>query len=257
MESKSWYDYPQYYDLGFRDVVKDEANFLEAAFKKYVPFKVRKLFEPGCGTGRLVIEMASRGFQLTGLDLNPNALAYCGKKLERKGLKAKLVVGDMTDFALSPPFDAAFNTLNTFRHLTTEDQAVRHLKLIAKHLKQGGIYVLAFHLLPPDADLYGAERWTASQGKTKINYSLNVVDSSRRKRVERLSITMNIHKPSGKIRLKDEFDLRLYNASQVKSLFASVPELELVEIYDFWYDITEPQKLDNEIVDAVFILKKK
>ncbi len=68
---------------------------------------------------------------------------------------------------------------------------------------------------------------------------------------------MNIHKPSGKIRLKDEFDLRLYNASQVKSLFASVPELELVEIYDFWYDITEPQKLDNEIVDAVFILKKK
>ncbi len=111
--------------------------------------------------------MASRGFQLTGLDLNPNALAYCGKKLERKGLKAKLVVGDMTDFALSPPFDAAFNTLNTFRHLTTEDQAVRHLKLIAKHLKQGGIYVLAFHLLPPDAIFMGQSVGPRLKGKPR------------------------------------------------------------------------------------------
>ncbi len=255
--SKTWYDYPQYYDLGFRDVVHDEAKFLVEAFKKYVPGKTKKIFEPGCGTGRLVFEMASRGYQVTGLDLNANALAYCQKRLERKGLKAKLVQGDMTKFTLPTKFDAAFNTLNTFRHLVSEEQAVDHLNLVADHLKPGGIYVIGFHLLPPDAELYGSERWTAKQGETKINYSLSVMESSRRKRLEHLRITMNIHRPSGKLRLQDEFDLRLYSAAQVKSLFASVPKFELKDVFDFWYDISEPLPLNDDLEDAVFVLQKK
>jgi hypothetical protein len=58
-------------------------------------------------------------------------------------------------------------------------------------------------------------------------------------------------------RLRDEFDYRLYSAAQIKQLFDSVPQLELLEIYDFWYDLTDPQKLDNELSDAVFILRRR
>jgi hypothetical protein len=58
-------------------------------------------------------------------------------------------------------------------------------------------------------------------------------------------------------RLRDEFDYRLYSAAQIKQLFDSVPELELLEVYDFWYDLTDPQKLDNELSDAVFILRRR
>lgn len=252
----SWYDYPQYYDLGFRDNSKREVKFFQAAFERFVPGKVNKILEPGCGTGRLVFELAKLGFEVTGLDLNSVALGYCQKRLHRRGLDADLVVGDMTDFSFPTQFDAVINPINTFRHLTTEDQAVRHLKLVAKHLRPGGIYILGLHLIPPDADLEGTERWTAKQGKTKVTYSLSVIDSSRRTRIENLRITMNVQRPSGRLRLVDEFPLRMYSASQIKSLFAKVPELKLVGMYDFWYEIDEPQKLDNQANDSVFILQK-
>ena len=42
----SWYDYPQYYDIAFRDETRREADFIEAACRKYCSFPVRRLLEP-------------------------------------------------------------------------------------------------------------------------------------------------------------------------------------------------------------------
>jgi hypothetical protein len=35
LKRKSWYDYPQYYDLAFRSETRAEADFIEAACRKY------------------------------------------------------------------------------------------------------------------------------------------------------------------------------------------------------------------------------
>ena len=57
-------------------------------------------------------------------------------------------------------------------------------------------------------------------------------------------------------RSRGKFDLRLYKAPQFRRLFPSVPSFELCDVYDFWYEIDEPLKLNGEISDTVFILKK-
>ena len=253
---KSWYDYPHYYDVGFREDTPREAKFFEKAFAKYIPGKVKRLFEPGCGSGRLVVKMADRGFQVTGLDLNQPALDYCKQQLDKLRLKATLMNGDMTNFQLKRPADAAFNTINTFRHLLTEEDAVKHLKCVAANLRPGGIYILGLHLLPTGGDFYGSEKWKAKEGRTNISYSLTVVDSMPKERHERLKITMTIKTGKKVVRVSDHFTLRLYNYRNIKTLFAQVPELVLRDVYDFWYEIDEPQKLDGNIADSVFILQK-
>ena len=35
-----------------------------------------------------------------------------------------------------------------------------------------------------------------------------------------------------------------------------VPALELVDVFDFWYELDNPLKLTDELGDAVFILRK-
>ena len=69
----SWYDYPQYYDILFQDFTQHEADFIEAACRKYCPFAVRRLLEPACGTGRLITELATRGYELIGFDSHHRA----------------------------------------------------------------------------------------------------------------------------------------------------------------------------------------
>jgi hypothetical protein len=84
-----------------------------------------------------------------------------------------------------------------------------------------------------------------------------VLATDRRRRLETIRVSTLARAGTREIRLRDEFQLRMYTAAQIRKLFASVPQLELCDVYDFWYDIDEPLKLDNEISDTVFILRRK
>lgn len=252
-----WYDYPQYYDLAFLEETKPEADFLAAAFQKYAQRPVKRVLEPGCGGGRLVVELASRGFQLVGFDTSEAALEHLRKTLAKRKLTAEVYRDDMTRFRVAEPVDAAICTFNTFRHLTSREAATSHLQSIADALAPGGIYVLGLHLLPPDADEESLERWTAIKGKTKVVFTLRVLDFNRRTRLEKLRATMLVRTPAKELRLASEFEFRLYTAAQIRAQLAEVPQLELCDVYDFCYEIDHPLKLDNEISDTVLILRKK
>ena len=58
----SWYDHPQYFDMVFRDETASEVKFFEQAFSRFADGAVRRLLEPGCGSGRLVAGMAAKGY---------------------------------------------------------------------------------------------------------------------------------------------------------------------------------------------------
>jgi SAM-dependent methyltransferase len=254
---KSWYDYPELYEMGFLKETPKEAVFLGDVFKKYVPFPVKRVLELGCGSGRLICDMSTRGYQMTGLDLNPTALDYCKKKLKKLGTKGNLVVGDMTNFHFEEPFDAAVNAINTFRHLESEEAALAHLNCVADHLKPGGVFVLSLHLLPPDGDLWGTERWSAKQDNVSVYYALTVVETSMKTRLEKLRISMLVkEKDEEPMRLSDHITLRIYTAKQLKSLLAKAKKFKLIAVHDFWCDIDSVQKLNDEAVDTVLVLQK-
>lgn len=252
-----WYDYPHYFDLGFRDETRREADFLEAAFKKYARRKVRSLLEPACGGGRLVAEMAARHYRVSGFDLSLPMLEYARRRLKKRGLSARLFEADMADYRLPRPVDAAFNTFNSFRHLLTEKDARRFLECTAQAVHHGGIFVLGLHLAPLDADEWAGERWTARHGKTRLTVTLSVTGFSRRKRIENLRVTSLVRSPGKTVRLRSEFPYRLYTAAQLKSLIASVPTWELCDVFDFWYEIDQPRKLDDEMSDTLLVLRRR
>ena len=119
--------------------------------------------------------------------------------------------------------------------------------------------MLGLHLLPLDIDPESTERWSARHASTRVVFSLKVLDSNRRKRIEtirfRLSVTTG-DPPQRQMRYQDDFPLRMYTAAQFRRLLKSVPAFQLLDVYDFWYDIDDPLKLDNQITDSVFVLRK-
>lgn len=252
----SWYDYPQYYDIAFASETRGEADFIEAACRKYCPFTVRRLLEPACGTGRLIAELAARGYRMAGLDRSQPALAYLRRRLARRGLRARIFQADMADFRLGEPADAAYNTFDSFRHLLTESAARRHLECVAASLRPGGIYVLGFHFLPPDVSTFCIERWHERRGSMQVTVTLRVLATDRRRRIETLRVSLLVRTKARTVRLRDEFPLRIYTVAQFRRLLRSIPSLELCDVYDFWYDIDHPLPLDDSLGDAVLILRK-
>ena len=88
--------------------------------------------------------------------------------------------------------------------------------------------------------------------------TLKVIDFDRSARREMLRVSIKATKRSGQVeRIRSEFPLRLYTTAQVKKLFSRVADvLQVVEVFDFDYDIDEPRDFDNDLTDALFVLRR-
>jgi SAM-dependent methyltransferase len=251
------YDYPRYYDLVFGSDWKAEFDFLQLAFKEFGRSKVRRVFEPACGTGRLLFRLALAGYDVSGLDLNPRAVDYCNKRLIQRQKSPAVFVGDMANFELPRPVDAAFNMINSFRHLLSEKHAIGHLRCIARSLEPGGIYVLGLHLTPTEGTAISEERWSARRGHLGINTHLATHDLDLTARTEHCTMTMDVYTPTRIFQIVDELIFRTYTWPQMQALIASVKELEMIAVFDFRYEINIPVEIKPETQDVVLILRRK
>lgn len=251
------YDFPQYYDLVYGSDWKAEFDFLQACFHKHGSRPIRRLFEPACGTGRLMIKLAEAGYEVAGNDLNPHAVKFCNARLRRKGFSECATVGDMSDFRLPRKVDACFNMINSFRHLQTEQAAEAHLRCVADCLVKNGLYILGLHLTPTEGERVEDESWAARRGNLAVVSSMWSLDLDRRKRKEHLLMHFDVYTPTKQFRIAEEMDYRTYTARQMHNLLEKVPELQAVALYDFAYEIDHPVEIDAGTEDVVYVLKKK
>ncbi|MCA8990187.1 MAG: class I SAM-dependent methyltransferase [Planctomycetaceae bacterium] len=253
------YDYPKYYDLVFGSDWKAEFDFLQDCFRKFSKKPVKRVFEPACGTGRLLYKLADAGFEVAGNDLNPKAVAYCNERLEERGHAPTAVVGDMSDFKVKKKFDAAFNMINSFRHLKTEKEAVGHFQCVADALVKGGLFIIGLHLNPADVgdDYEAEEEWSARRGNLQVNTRLWSMKYNPKDRTELIGFQYDVYTPTKQFRIEDTTIFRCYTKKDFEKLIASVPAWEVLETYDFHYDIDDPIVVDGDTEDVVYILRKK
>lgn len=251
------YDFPRYYDLVFGSDWKAEFDFLAACFPKHATGVVRRVFEPACGTGRLMYRLAKAGFEVSGLDLNPKAVAYCNERLKRHGFAETAFVADMTDFQLNRKADVAFNMINSFRHLQTAKGAKAHLQCVADCLRKGGLYVLGLHLTPTGCSPSEEESWSAARGNLCVNTRLWTTARDLKERQETFSMTFDIYTPTKSFRIEDTISFRTYTAAEMVKLIKSIGEFEIAATYDFAYNVKHPITVNSRTEDVVYILKKR
>lgn len=251
------YDYPQYYDLVYGSDWKAEFDFLLDCFARYAKGDVLRVFEPACGTGRLLYRLARAGFDVSGLDLNEPSVRYCNQRLKRHGFSAAARVGDMTDFELPRSVDAAFNMINSFRHLPSDEAAASHLQCVARGLRPGGLYVLGLHLTPTRGRALEEEHWSARRGHLAVMSSVWTINVDRQQRRERVGMSYDVYTPTRQFRLANEMNFRTYTAAQFDELLARQSQLEVAAIHDFQYRTDVPIAIKQTTEDVVFVLRKK
>jgi SAM-dependent methyltransferase len=254
---ESIYDHPRWYDMVFGADCAAEIKFIEGCARRYLDRPPKRLFEPACGTGRLLLRFAKRGYQVAGLDLNEKAIAFCNEKFVKQSLKPTAWVADMCDFKVSKPFDLAFNTINSFRHVNSEEGAIAHLRCMANAVRRGGLYLLGLHLTPTKGTPNDNEGWSVRRGHLSIRTWMWPVEKLPRKRLERFGIRFDIRTPTRHLRIDDELRLRSYTAPQMNDLFASAKSWKILGTYDFRYNLKKPVSVDERTEDVVFVLRRE
>jgi len=102
-----------------------------------------RVLDAGCGTGRVAIELARRGLDVTGADLDEVMLAQARHKAPHLDWR----LGDLSTLAFDESFDAIVLAGNVMIFLTPGTEAPT-LKNLANQLRPGGLVIAAFELTP-------------------------------------------------------------------------------------------------------------
>jgi SAM-dependent methyltransferase len=253
-----WYDAPTYYDIIYDVGTVTEANFLEAVFRQYVSSGGRSVLEPACGTGRLVAELAGRGYNACGFDTNPSMLDHARCRLRRTGRRSLLKQTDMANFSFGRRrFDMAYCLVSSIRYLLTEGAARRHLYLVAQCLRPGGVYVVGL-LLTDYADRTATmERWEETRGQMRVVCNVKTWPAQRRSRTARMRSRLTVYSGESVDRYESTWLARTYGPRQLRQLIAAEPRFELADCYTFDYDANRSTSLEDDRLDKVVVLRRR
>lgn len=171
------------------------------------------VLELGCGTGRVLLHLAKRGHEVTGIDTNCELVAALNERAERSGLDARATVADATGFDLGRRFAVVIAPMQVAQVLGGSAQRRAMLACASAHLVPGGRFAAAIvasaHLSPshpvngdapaPPPDVREVDGWMYSS----LPLSVAPADGGRFA-IERLRQTVS---PQGE--LSEEVDITM------------------------------------------------
>jgi len=116
-----------------------ECNFIEQEINRD---KSLKIIDIGCGTGRHSIELAKRGYRITGIDLSESQLKRAREKAKEQGVDIDFQKQDARVLSFKGEFDLAIMLCEGgFPLMETDEMNFEILKNVTKALKNNGKFI--------------------------------------------------------------------------------------------------------------------
>lgn len=106
------------------------------------------VLELGSGTGRILVPLLERGFDVAGIDTSPDMTARCLAACRAKGLKAELHGQSMTDFSLPRKFGVILLASGGLGLFAADRDIHDTFGRVMAHLEPGGMFVYEFEPVP-------------------------------------------------------------------------------------------------------------
>jgi 2-polyprenyl-3-methyl-5-hydroxy-6-metoxy-1,4-benzoquinol methylase len=138
---EDWFNSPYYYKLYFQRDKAEAALFIDKLIDHLKPALGATMLDVACGKGRHSIQLASKGVEVTGIDLAEEGIIEA-KKHETDNLQ--FFLHDMRLPFWINYFDYAFNFFTSFGYFRTRREHDNTIRTIAQALKPNGHFVLDY-----------------------------------------------------------------------------------------------------------------
>jgi SAM-dependent methyltransferase len=126
----------------------------------------------GCGTGRVALDLAARGYEVTGIDSEGELVEALRDRARERSLPVDAVLGDARSFELATTFALVISPMQVVQLLGGANGRARMLAAVRRHLEDGGLFAAALanpfddwsdeESLPPLPDVREEDGWVYS-----------------------------------------------------------------------------------------------
>ncbi len=178
-----------------------------------------------CGQGRHSVNLAKRGFKVTGLDLNPDYVELAQQAARARNVAIETVAADMRKIPFENKFDAIVNMYSSFGYLESEAEDLKVLESAVKALKRGGSLLLDMLNREWAIDNYIQNDWHTGEDGT-----LYVERRDLDLATSRMHVHFIVVDPNGGRRESVGHNIRLYTLTEMTRLLDRVG-LRLTEVF--------------------------
>ncbi len=138
---REWFDSPFYHKLYFERNHEEAAGFIHRLLALLMPPKGSFLLDIACGRGRHARILAHEGFDVTGIDLAPDTIAFANQFANDH---LHFYVHDMRRLLCTNCFDYAFNFFTSFGYFETQREHGNTMHMVGTALRPKGVFVLDY-----------------------------------------------------------------------------------------------------------------
>ena len=117
------------------------ADFIEENARRHMDEPPHLALDLCCGTGRMTLELARRGYDMTGVDLSPEMLGVARENAENEGLDILWLCQDMREFELYGTVELCTCLLDSVNHLTERRELMDCFSLVHNYLSPNGLFI--------------------------------------------------------------------------------------------------------------------
>ena len=140
---EEWFDSPLYEKLYAKRDEEEAARLVRLLEDTLNENQCSKVLDLGCGRGRHAINLYSKGYEVTGIDLSEQAIATARQKARNREYDITFEVRDMRE-PLEETFDAVVNLFTTFGYFDADQENAAVFDSVVRMLRPNGIFVLDY-----------------------------------------------------------------------------------------------------------------
>jgi 2-polyprenyl-3-methyl-5-hydroxy-6-metoxy-1,4-benzoquinol methylase len=157
---KDWFNSPYYHQLYFNRDEQEAAAFIDRLMEHLKPPCNATMLDVACGKGRHSIQLAGKGFDVTGIDLSEDSIQ---EALKSENEHLHFYRHDMRLPFWINYFDYAFNFFTSFGYFKTRREHDNAIRTIAQAIKNDGHFVMDY------LNVHYAEDHTVHQSEKEID----------------------------------------------------------------------------------------
>ena len=132
------------------------ADFLEKCFERYLTARPELVLDLACGTGRMTRELASRGYDMIGVDGSADML---GEAYSQGGEGILYLLQDMREFELYGTVGAAVCCLDSINYLLDDGDLAKVFSLVHNYLDPDGLFLFDVNSPYKFENIYGSNAY--------------------------------------------------------------------------------------------------